>query len=48
MNNIKKYNSMLLIPLQKGNNEIDMKYIPRGFYLGLFVTAISALLILLI
>ena len=48
INNIKKYNSMLLIPLQKGNNEIDMKYIPRGFYLGLFVTVISALLILLI
>ena len=48
MNNIKKYNSMLLIPLQKGNNEIDMKYIPRGFYSGLFITIISALLILLI
>ncbi len=39
-------NAMLLIPVQKGDNHIEAKFIPDGFYLGLSIS-IAAICILI-
>lgn len=38
---IKAADTLLSVPIDKGMHEIDLKYIPRGLYLGIGVSAIT-------
>ena len=44
---VKLFDSMMAIPVFEGDSEIEMKFIPKGFYLGLFISLISLILMLM-
>lgn len=40
--------TLLSVELSKGKHTIEIKYIPKGFYMGIFITLISIILIILL
>lgn len=41
---VKVADTLLSVPVDKGMHEIDLKYIPRGLYLGMSISAITLLM----